>query len=140
MLNHQDTKTLRVFEPIPDNQDNIGREVVDSAFQVHSTLGPGLLESVYEECFICELKDKGLAFERQKIVPFKYKHHSPELGYRLDLLIENSVIVELKCVEKLLPLHDAQILTYMKLMNLRLGYLVNFNVPVIKDGIKRKAL
>lgn len=140
MFNHQDTKAPRSFEPIPANQDNIGRGIVDAAFQVHSTLGPGLLENVYEECFICELKDKGLNFERQKLIPFKYRNHTPELSYRLDLLVENSIIVELKCVERLLPLHDAQILTYMKLMNLRLGYLINFNVPIIKEGIKRKAL
>lgn len=140
MFNHQNTKTPRSFQPIPANQDDIGKKVVDSAFQVHSTLGPGLLENIYEECFTCELRDHGLSFERQKIIPIQYKNHGLDLNYRVDLLIENSIIVELKCVEKLLPLHDAQILTYMKLMNLRLGYLINFNVPVIKDGIKRKAL
>jgi len=140
VLNHQDTKTPRAFEPVETNLDMIGKQVVDAAFQVHKTLGPGLLENIYEEAFCCELKDRNIGFEKQKLIPIQYKNHSLDLNYRLDLLIENSVIVELKCVDKLQAVHDAQILTYLKLMNLRLGYLINFNVPVIKEGIKRKVL
>lgn len=137
-LNHQDTKALSHFAPIPKNIDLIGREVVDTAFQVHKTLGPGLLENIYEEAFCCELRDKSINFEQQKIIPIQYKNHKLNMNYRLDLLIENSIIVELKCIDRLTPVHDAQILTYLKLMDLRLGYLINFNVPIIKEGIKRK--
>lgn len=139
-LNHQDTKTLRAFEPVAADLDKIGAQVVDVAFQVHKTIGPGLMENIYEEAFCCELKDRNIAFERQKIIPVQYKHHKLELVHRLDLLIEDSVIVELKCVDRLQPVHDSQILSYLKLTNLRLGYLINFNVPVIKEGIKRKVL
>ena len=139
-LNHQNTKTPRNFEPIPTNLDIIGKQIVDCAFQVHKTMGPGLLENIYEEAFICELKDRNINFEKQKNIPIQYKNHKLELNYRLDLLIEDSIIVELKSVDRLLPIHNAQILTYLKLMNLRLGYLINFNVPVIKEGIRRKAL
>ncbi len=138
--NHQDTKTPSNFEPIATNLDLIGKHIVDSAFQVHKTLGPGLLESIYEEAFVCELIDRNIKFEIQKAIPVQYKTHKLNAAYRLDLIIEDSIVVELKCVEKILPLHEAQILTYMKLTNLRLGYLINFNVPVIKEGIKRKIL
>ncbi len=139
-LNHQDTKTPRGFAPIPANQDATGKQVVDVAFQVHKTLGPGLLENIYEEAFCCELMDRNIGFERQKIIPIQYKHHKLDLNYRLDLLVKDSIIIELKCVDKLSPVHDSQILTYLKLMNLRLGYLINFNVPLIKEGIRRKVL
>lgn len=139
-VNHQDTKTPRGLEPIAQDINAIGRQVVDAAFQVHKTLGPGLLENIYEEAFCCELKDRKIGFERQKLIPIQYKHHRLDLNYRLDLLVENTVIVELKCAKRMEPVYDAQILSYMKLMNLRLGYLINFNVPVIKEGIRRKAL
>ncbi len=142
ILNHQDTKTpsRAAIEPVSTELAVIGKEIVDAAFQVHTTLGPGLLESIYEECFVCELQDRALSFERQKPLSIRYKHHDIKAGYKLDLLVENKIIIELKCVDRLMPIHDAQILTYMKLMNVRLGYLINFNVPLIKDGIKRKAL
>jgi GxxExxY protein len=139
-LNHQDTKTPSLYEPISLALDALGKQIVDCAFQVHKTLGPGLLENIYEEAFLCELAERNISFEKQKAISVNYKHHVLNLGYRLDLLIDNQIIVELKCVEALMPIHDAQILTYLKLMNLRLGYLINFNVPVIKNGIKRKVL
>ena len=140
-MNHQGTKTPSAYAPIPDDQDRIGREIVDSAYNVHKELGPGLLENIYEEAFACELQDRDIVFERQKTLNVRYKHHELNTQYRLDLLVENRVIVELKCVaDNVIPLHDAQLMTYMKLMNVRLGYLINFNVPLIKNGIRRKAL
>jgi len=139
-LNHQDTKTPSSFEVISRDLDQLGKCIVDCAFQVHSTLGAGLTENIYEEAFCCELKDKNIAFETQKILPVQYKHHKLNAHYSLDLLIEDQIIVELKCVETLLPVHDAQILAYLRLAEKRLGYLINFNVPLIKEGIKRRAL
>jgi len=139
-INHQDTKAPREYQDISAELDIIGRKIVDCAFQVHSNLGPGLLESIYEEAFSCELQDHGLHFETQKQIPIQYKNRVLKSGHRLDMIVENQIIVELKACEKPLPVHDAQILTYLKLTNLRLGYLINFNVPVIKQGIKRKAL
>lgn len=118
----------------------MGKEVVDCAFQVHKTMGAGLTENIYEACFICELKDRNINFESQKIIPINYKNHKIDLNYRIDLIIEDSIVVEIKAIEKLLPVHDAQILNYLKLTNNQLGYLINFNVPLIKDGIKRKIL
>ena len=138
-LNHQDTKTPS-FQAISLELDKIGKEVVDCAFQVHKTLGAGLTENIYESAFICELKDRNISFEAQKIIPIQYKHHKLGLTYRLDLLIEDQIVVELKAIDKLLPVHDAQLINYLKLTNNRLGYLINFNVPLIKEGIKRRAL
>ncbi|MFP4312756.1 MAG: GxxExxY protein [Alphaproteobacteria bacterium] len=138
-MNHQDTKTPS-FEIISSKLDILGKDIVDCAFQVHKALGPGLLESIYQEAFIYELNSKSINFETQKTILIPYKDGFLNNKYRLDLLIEGQIIIELKCVEKLLPLHEAQILTYLKLTNLRLGYLINFNSPLIKDGIKRKAL
>jgi GxxExxY protein len=120
--------------------DRVAREIVDAAFQVHSRLGPGLLESVYEVCLEYELKKRKLAVARQVSLPVKYDEIEVDAGLRLDLLVEDCVIVELKSVESLLPVHRAQILTYLKLTGLRLGLLINFNVGVIKDGIKRIVL
>jgi GxxExxY protein len=139
-MNHQDTKTPSNLVPLSNDLDQIGKEIVDCAFQVHTQLGPGLLESIYEEAFIFELGNRNIAFEKQKAIPVIYKGKPLTNTLRLDLLIENKVIVELKAIDQLSPIHDAQILTYMKLLPARLGYLINFNVPVIKAGIRRKAL
>lgn len=111
--------------------------VVNSAFQVHSTLGPGLLESAYEDCLCHELALRRIQHERQRIVPIFYKGKRIEAGFRADLIVESDLIVELKAVDKLLPIHSAQLFTYLKLANKRLGLLINFNVPLIKDGIRR---
>jgi GxxExxY protein len=111
--------------------------IIGCAIEVHRALGPGLLESVYEECLCYELHLKNLSFERQKILPLAYKEVKLESGYRLDLIIEGKVIVELKCVEKLLPVHEAQIMTYLRLTRIKTGLLINFFTPVLKDGIKR---
>jgi GxxExxY protein len=111
--------------------------VVDSALTVHRALGPGLLESAYEECLACELRFRGLALTRQVSLPIVYRDLRIEAGYRLDLVIEDLIVVEIKAVERLLAVHDAQVLTYLKLSGRQLGLLINFNVPVIKLGIKR---
>lgn len=119
--------------------DRIAKEVVDAAFKVHSNLGPGLLESAYEACLAHELTKRGYRVERQKAQPVIYEGLKIEVGYRLDLLVEDLIIIELKAVEQLAPIHQAQLLTYLKLSSKQLGFLVNFNVPLIKDGIRRIA-
>jgi GxxExxY protein len=121
-------------------KDQIASEIVDAAFKVHQALGPGLLETVYEVCLAHELHRRGLAFERQVSFPITYEGLKLESGLRLDLLVERQVIIEIKAVESLLPVHQAQVLSYLKLSGLRLGFLINFNVPLIKQGLKRIAL
>ncbi len=128
------------IEPIPADLDGIARQVVDSAHAVHRALGPGLLESVYEVCLLHELAKRGLKVNRQVAVPITYDNVRLDAGLRLDLVVESSLLLELKAVETVLPVHQAQVLTYLKLSGLRLGLLINFNVPVIRDGIKRIAL
>jgi GxxExxY protein len=128
------------IEAIPRDVEICARSIVDSAFRVHSSLGPGLIESVYEACLVHELTKRGIGVERQVSIPIIYDGERIDGGLRLDLRVERSVIVEVKAVEKLLPVHDAQLLTYLKLTKLRLGLLINFNVPLIKDGIRRMAL
>ena len=142
-LNHQDTKTPRFgenFLAVSSETDRIAKEVVDAAFKVHSALGPGLLESVYEVCLAHELKKRGLKFQTQVAFPINYDDVILDAGLRIDLLVENQLVVELKAVETMLPLFDAQLLTYLKLTKMRLGLLINFNVPKIKDGIRRIVL
>ena len=118
--------------------EKIGKQIIDAAYCVHKTLGPGLLESAYEACLVMELIIRGFKVERQKALPVFYKGKKLDVGYRLDLLVENEIIIELKAVEKLLPIHEAQLISYLKLSDKRLGYLINFNVTLIKNGIKRK--
>ena len=117
--------------------NQITEKIIGCAIEVHKCLGPGLLESVYEECLAFELKSIGLAIERQKAVPIVYKDIKLECGYRIDLLIENVVVIELKSVEVFNPVHEAQILTYMKLAKKSIGLLINFNTLLLKSGIKR---
>lgn len=117
--------------------NEITRRIIGCAIEVHKALGPGLLESAYEECLVYELQRAGLQVLRQKPVPIIYKEIHLEQGYRIDLLIEGLVVVELKSVEILNPVHEAQILTYMKFAEKRIGLLINFNVLVLKDGIRR---
>ncbi len=113
------------------------REVVDSAFKVHRELGPGLLESVYEACLVHELGKRAIPFQRQKSVPVRYDGEMIDTGLRLDLVVADVLVVELKVVDHLLPVHRAQLMTYLKLTGIRLGLLINFNVALIKDGIHR---
>jgi GxxExxY protein len=120
--------------------NDLTREVIGAAIEIHRTLGPGLLESAYEECFCHELQLRNLNFERQKPLPVVFKEVSLDCGYRLDLLIMNALVVEIKAVETLLPIHEAQLLTYLKLGGWNIGLLINFNVPVLKNGIKRIVL
>jgi len=128
------------FEPISEQVDAVARQIVDAALAVHRFLGPGLIESVYEVCLCYELSQRGVSFESQLPVPVHYKGIRLDADLRLDLLVEGCVIVELKAVEKLLPIFEAQLLTYLKLTGKRVGLLINFNVPLLKDGIKRLAL
>jgi GxxExxY protein len=118
-------------------EDEISRIVFDSALKVHKTLGPGLLESSYEECLFYELKKTGLKVENQKPLPLIYEEVKLEVGYRIDIVIEDKFIVEIKSVEALNELHLAQLLTYLKLSDCKLGLLINFNVKLLKDGVRR---
>lgn len=131
---------MRDFDPIPEAVDRIASAVVDAALTVHTALGPGLLESVYETCLCRELAAREIEYRTQVTLPIEYKGVRLESGLRLDLVVADSVIVELKAVEKMLPVFEAQLLTYLKLARLRLGSLINFNTPLLKTGIKRIAL
>ena len=111
--------------------------VIGAAIEVHRHLGPGLLESAYEECLCWELRHQSIGVRRQVLLPLIYKEVTLDIGYRLDLVVEDQLIVELKTVERVLPIHEAQLLTYLKLSGLSTGLLLNFNSPVLKDGIKR---
>jgi GxxExxY protein len=128
------------FPPISSREDEIGKCIVEAAYRVHKTLGAGLLEHVYELCFCHELKKQGLTYQKQVVVPIIYDGIILGEGLRLDVLVEDIVICELKAADAIQPVYMAQILTYMKLMKKRLGYLINFNVPLIKNGIKRVVL
>ena len=125
---------------ITEKQNAIGRELYDIAFKLHRFLGPGLLESVYEKCFCYELNERNIYFARQVLVPITYENLMVEDGLRIDILVENSIIIELKAQENFHPVWEAQLLSYLKLTNLHLGYLINFHTPLIKDGIKRMVL
>ena len=122
---------------IDEGTEAVGKVVLDAAFTVHSALGPGLLESVYEACFEIELKKRGIAQERQKLLPLRYQGELVKAEMRLDLMIENKIVVEVKAVDNLSPIHTSQLLTYLKLSGCHLGYLVNFNVAHLRNGIKR---
>ncbi|NWF90142.1 MAG: GxxExxY protein [Ignavibacteriaceae bacterium] len=119
------------------NENEISKIVVDCCFKVHNQLGPGLLESVYEEVLSYELNKRGLYIDRQKGISVVYDNLKMELGFRADIIVENKVIIELKSIDAIAPVHSKQLLTYLKLTGLKLGLLVNFNEALIKDGIKR---
>jgi GxxExxY protein len=120
---------------VTDN--DITREIIGAAIEVHKRLGPGLLESAYEECLLHELRLRNLSVDRQKGLPVVYKEVKLDCGYRLDLLVEGRVVVELKSVENLAPIHEAIILTYLRLSGQKTGLLISFNVTVLKDGVRR---
>ena len=115
-------------------------QIIGAAIEVHKALGPGLLESVYEECLSHEFDLRRIQYERQYPIPVKYKGVQLDCGFRIDLLVENLVILELKSLDSLEPVHEAQILTYLKLTGCKIGLLINFNVPMLRDGIKRLIL
>jgi len=122
---------------LTEKRNELSGIVLDSSIEVHRHLGPGLLEKVYETCLCKELELRGVKHQRQLSLPVVYKQFKLDIDYRLDILVENEIIIELKSVEKLLPIHQAQLLTYLKLANKRLGLLVNFNVPKLVQGFKR---
>jgi GxxExxY protein len=124
----------------PQANDPLTEKVIGFAIEVHRQLGPGLLESAYEECLSYELRQSGLDFRRQVPLPVVYKTIRLDCGYRIDIVVEDKVVLELKTVERLIPVHDAQLLTYLKLSGMRIGLLLNFNSPVLKDGIRRMVL
>ena len=132
--------TQRRSENIKDlkmMENEISELILDCCFIIHRGLGPGLLESVYEEILAYELSEKDLRFERQKAIPLKYGQHTFNVGFRLDFFIENKVILELKSVESIQPIHKKQLLTYLKITNCKLGFLINFNSTLMKNGIIR---
>lgn len=130
-MNHRGTETQR---------DPLTQQVIGLAIEVHRHLGPGLLESIYEVCLCHELAQAGIRHTRQVHLPVSYKGQKFDEGYRIDVLIEDRLVLELKTVERLLPVHDAQLITYLKLSNCPVDLLINFNVAVLKDGIKRLVL
>ena len=119
------------------NPNEVSGEIVDAAMKVHTALGPGLLDSAYEQCLAHELRNRKLSIQTQRVLPISYAGIQIDAGYRVDLLVEQLVVVELKSVEKLAPIHEAQLLSYLKLSSLHVGLLINFNVLRLKDGIKR---
>ena len=127
----------KVFQPIPPDVEKVGKAVLDAAFKVHTVLGPGLLESVYQVSMKHVLETNGFVAEKEVKLPVVFEGVTLEAGLRLDLLVEKSVIAELKSVEKMNPVYEAQLMTYLRLSGMRLGFLINFNVPHLKDGIKR---
>jgi GxxExxY protein len=131
---------MQRFVPIPQETELVAKATIDAAYKVHKTLGPGLLESVYEACLAHELKRRGLVVETQVALPVVYEDIRLEAGLRLDMLIASQLLVELKAVERMNPLFEAQLLTYLRLTGYRLGLLINFNVILIKNGIKRIVL
>ena len=120
--------------------EKLTEQIVGAAIEVHKALGPGLMESVYEECLCHELNLRGLGFQRQLPIPVCYKGVLLDCGYKLDILVEDVVVLELKCVDRILPVHEAQLLTYLKLLHKPVGFVINFNVPVLRQGLVRRVL
>jgi GxxExxY protein len=118
-------------------ENELAKKIYFAALKVHQNLGPGLLESAYEECLFYELQKIGLRVEKQKALPLIYEEIKLEVGYRLDLLVENKVVIEIKAIEAFTDVHKAQVLTYLKLTRCKLGLLINFNVALLKNGVKR---
>ncbi len=125
------------FSKLSEHEEKIGKAIVEAALKVHKELGPGLLEKVYEVCLTHELRKEGFQVDRQVDIPIQYDGITFEEGLRLDLLVERKVVIETKAVDQVNPIWQAQVLSHLKLTGLRLGYLINFNVPIIKQGIKR---
>jgi len=136
-LNHQEHQG---HQALTKDVDDLARTIVDAGLKVHRALGPGLLESAYEHCLAHELQTRGVSLRRQVALPIVYQEATLDAGYRLDLVVEDLIIIEIKAVDTLTRLHEAQILTYLKLSGLRLGFLMNFNVELFKLGVKRLVL
>jgi GxxExxY protein len=146
LISHKGAKAQRLFlrnksnsmySKLSEREEWLGKEIVDAAYKVHRELGPGLLEKIYEACFCYELEKRGIPYKRQVELPFYYDGKKFDEGLRMDVLVDDLVICELKSVENINPLWQAQIISHLKLTKLRLGYLINFNVTLIKNGIKR---
>lgn len=131
---------MKQYQPIPLYHEEIGRKIISAAYKVHSALGPGLLEKIYEICLTYELQKMGLKAERQVIVPVQYDELIFEEGLRIDILVENTIIVEVKALDLVNPIWKAQVLSYLKMTNRRLGFVLNFNVISMKEGIQRVIL
>jgi len=131
---------MNSVEPIPVEVDNLAKKIVDAAYKVHAALGPGLLESVYEKCLVQEFKLRGIKFRQQVDLPIIYEGIKIDAGLRLDIIVEECIIIEVKSTEQHNRLFEAQLLSYLKLANIRLGLLINFNVLIFKQGIRRIAL
>lgn len=138
--NENNNTNKKIFEPLPIEIERIGKIIVECAYVVHKNLGPGLLEKVYEICFCHELEKRGLSYKRQMDIPIVYDGLIFDEGLRLDVLVEDAVICELKALENVNPVWEAQVLSHLRLTGKRLGYLINFNVPKIKNGIRRLIL
>lgn len=128
---------MRIFDPLPTETERLATIIVDSAYKVHSCLGPGLLESVYETCLVYELRKRGVQTETQQELPIFYDNVRLETELRMDIIVSRQIIVEVKAVEQMNRVFKAQLLTYLKLTGIRLGFLLNFNVTLIKNGIER---
>jgi GxxExxY protein len=124
---------------VPAHINDVTRQVIGAAIEVHSVIGPGVFEKIYGQSLKRELTDRGLRFESERMLPAIYKGHALDASYRLDLIVEDVVIVEVKAIETILPIHEAQLVTYLRLAALPVGLLINFNVPRLTDGIRRKA-
>ena len=124
-------------EDVVFHNEELTDKIIASAIEVHRHLGPGLLESAYEECFCHELYLRKIPFERQKPLPLEYKGIKLDCGYRMDIVVDNKVVIELKCVDKITPVHEAQILTYLRLSKIKVGLIINFYTEILKNGIKR---
>jgi GxxExxY protein len=133
----EETMQKRIYAPVPPDVEKVGKVVLDAAFKVHSALGPGLLESVYETCTKFELTESGLNAPTQVGLPVTYRGIKMDAGLKPDMIVNDCVIVEFKSVDTMHPIFDAQLITYLKLTGIRLGFLINFNVVHLKDGIKR---
>ena len=134
-MQHRVTEKQRFTEK---DYNNLTSKIIDAAIEVHKELGPGLLESVYEVCFVSVLQSKGLSVGRQVILPVHFKGEKLDKDFVIDILINDLIVLELKSVEVILPIHEAQLVTYLKLSNKKLGLLINFNVPLLKEGIRRR--
>ncbi|MCX5648501.1 MAG: GxxExxY protein [Planctomycetota bacterium] len=139
-MEQQESQQQRQGEKPQKREDALSKEIIGAAIEVHRHLGPGLLESAYEQCLAHELASRGIPFELQKPVPVVYKGIRLDCGFRLDMLVAGNVVVEVKAVEELTPVHEAQVLTYLKLTGCRLGLLLNFNERRMADGIQRVVL
>ncbi len=131
---------MTAYAPIPEEVEIVVRQIVDAGLKVHQAMGPGLLESVYETCLAWELTRRSVPVQKQVVLPVEYDGQMIEAGFRLDLLVDNKVIVEIKAAEKFLPIHEAQLLTYLRLSGCRLGLLMNFNTKLLRDGLRRIVL